>query len=151
MKSGVAYINLSFFVHATEDQEKVLAAVRNLFPPGYADKVSFSRSKLAGEYGNPIIFFRAQIREPDIAESLLLNISSNLPLIDKEDLSRHLDLHLDGGNLYLRLDKQEAYRGRFKLCRADPIRIHIRFKVSGFEEIRKACQAIGLLYEENVC
>ncbi|MEM1514587.1 MAG: RNA-binding domain-containing protein [Candidatus Bathyarchaeia archaeon] len=145
MECRIAYIDLSFFAHATEDQEKVLTAAKNLFPQSYVDKVSFSRSKLTGEYGNPIIFFKAQIREPEMVESLLLNISANLPLIDKEDISKHLDLHLDGGSLYLRLDKQEAYRGRFKLCRADPIRIHVKFKMSKIEEIKEACQAIGLI------
>ncbi|MEM1586067.1 MAG: RNA-binding domain-containing protein [Candidatus Bathyarchaeia archaeon] len=145
MKGKIAYINLSFFAHATEDQEKVLTAAKNLFPPTYVDRVSFNRSKLTGEYGNPIILFRTQIKEPEIAESLLHNISLNLPLIEKEDLSRHLDLYLDGGNFYLRFDKQEAYRGRFKLCRADPIRVHIRFKMSKIEEIREACRVIGLV------
>lgn len=145
MGGRIAYINLSFFAHATEDQKKVLVAAKNLFPGSYVEKVSFSKNKLTGEYGNPIIFFKTQIREPEIAESLLLNISANLPLIDKEDLGRHFDLHLDGGSLYLRLDKQEAYRGRIKLCRADPIRIHIRFRVSRNEEIREICRAIGLI------
>lgn len=150
MKIRIAYVNLSFFAHATEDQEKVLAAARNLFPPGYADKVPFSRIKLDGEYNNPIVFFKAQIREPEIVRSLLLNISSNLPLADKENLTRHLNLHLDGGNLYLRFDKQEAYRGRFKICMADPIRVHIRFKTSDPKEIRESCREIGLLYEEGI-
>jgi len=145
MKSNISYIDLSFFAHATEDQEKVLKAVRNLFPPKYIDRISFSKSRLKGEYGNPIIFFKVQIREPEIAESLLLNISSNLPAVDKEDLFSHLDLHLDGGSLYIRLNKQEAYRGNFRLYTADPIRIRVRFKLSNVEEIKKVCQTIGLL------
>lgn len=145
MKGRIAYIDLSFFAHATEDQEKVLTAAKKLFPGYYAERVSFSRSRLTGEYGNPIIFFKTQIREPEIAESLLLNISTNLPLVDKEDLGRHLDLHLEEGSLYIRLDKQEAYRGRFRLCRADPIRIRVRFKMSNIEDIRKTCQEIGLI------
>lgn len=136
---------MSFFAHATEDQNKVLRAVRNILPSEYVDKVSFSKSNLKGEYGNPIIFFKTQIREPKIAESLLANISSNLPAIDKEDLLRHLNLHLNGGSLYIRLDKQEAFKGKLRLCRADPIRIHIKFKASKFEEIRELCQVIGLL------
>ncbi|MBS7640196.1 MAG: RNA-binding domain-containing protein [Candidatus Bathyarchaeia archaeon] len=145
MEGRIAYIDLSFFAHATEDQEKVLTAAKKLFPGEHAERVSFSRSRLTGEYGNPIIFFKTQIREPEIAESLLLNISTNLPLVDKEDLGRHLDLHLEGGNLYIRLDKQEAYMGRFRLCRADPIRIRVRFKMSNIEDIRKTCQEIGLI------
>ncbi len=145
MKSKISYLNLSFIAHATEDQSKVLTAARNIFPSKYADKISFSKNKLKGEYGNPIIFFKTQIREPEIAQSLLLNISSNLPLIDKEELLNSLRLHLSKGSLYIRLDKQEAFKGRFKLCRADPIRIRIRFKTSKIEEIKKECQAAGLL------
>ena len=145
MKSKISYINLGFFAHATEDQNKVLKAVKNILPPRYADKVSFSKKSLKGDYGNPIIFFKTQIKDPEIAESFLSNISSNLPAIDKEELLRHLDLHLSKGSLYIRLDKQEAFRGKFRLCRADPIRIQIRFKTSKIEEIRKICETFGLL------
>lgn len=145
MKSKISYVNLGFFAHATEDPNRVLTAVKNILPSKYADKVSFSRKSLKGDYGNPIILFKTQIKDPEIAESLLLNISSNLPIIDKEDLLRHLNLHLNKGSLYIRLDKQEAFRGKFKLCRADPIRIQIRFKTSKVEEIRKICKMFGLL------
>ena len=145
MKSKISYINLGFFAHATEDQNKVLKAVKNILPPRYADKVSFSKKSLKGDYGNPIIFFKTQIKDPEIAESFLSNISSSLPAIDKEELLRHLDLHLNKGSLYIRLDKQEAFRGKFRLCRADPIRIQIRFKTSKIEEIRKICKTFGLL------
>lgn len=144
-KGKIAYINLSFFAHATEDQGRVLLAAKNIFPSKYVEKISFSRSILKGEYGNPIVVFRIRIRDSEIAEALLSNISSNLPMIDKEDLLRHLDLHLNNGNLYIRLDKQEAFMGRFKLCRADPIRVHIRFKTSRAEEIREICGAMGLV------
>lgn len=144
-KHRIAYINLSFFAHATEDQEKVLSAAKNIFPTEYAEKISFSRSILKGEYGNPIIFFKTEIRDSEIAEALLHNISINLPMVDKEDLLQHLNLHLSGGNLYIRLDKQEAFKGKFRLCRADPIRLQIRFKTSRAEEIREICQSMGLL------
>lgn len=145
VKSKISYVNLSFFAHATEDQDKVLTAAKNILPPKYSDKISFSKSKLKGEYGNPIFFFKTQIRDPEITESLLLNIFFNLPIIDKEDLLRHLNLHLSKGSLYIRLDKQEAFRGKFKICKADPIRIHIRFKTSKVEEIREICKSAGLM------
>jgi len=145
MKRKISYVDLSFFAHATEDQNKVLAAAKNIFPPKYAESISFSKNNLKGEYGNPIIFFKTKIREPEIIESLLHNISSNLPLIDKEELERNLSLHVDRGSLYIRLNKQEAFKGKLKLSQADPIRIRIRFKVSGIEKIRETCREIGLL------
>ncbi|MBS7606724.1 MAG: RNA-binding domain-containing protein [Candidatus Bathyarchaeia archaeon] len=145
IRHKIAYINLSFFAHATEDQEKVLLAAKNIFPAEYAEKIAFSKSTLKGEYGNPIIFFKTEIRDSEIAESLLHNISINLPVIDKEDLLQHLNLHLSGGNLYIRLNKQEAFKGKIRLCRADPIRLQIRFKTSRAEEIREICRLMGLL------
>ncbi len=145
MKSKISYINLRFFAHATEDQNKVLTAVRNILPSKYVDKISFSKKSLKGDYGNPIIFFKTQIRDSEIAESFLHNISSNLPMVDKEDLLRHLDLHLSKGSLYIRLDKQEAFKGKFRFCRADPIRIQIRFKTSKIEDIQEICRKFGLL------
>ncbi len=145
MKRKISYVDLSFFAHATEDQNKVLTAAKNIFPPKYAESISFSKNNLKGEYGNPIIFFKTKIREPEIIESLLHNISSNLPLIDKEELERNLSLHVDRGSLYIRLNKQEAFKGKLKLSQADPIRIRIRFKVSGIEKIRETCREIGLL------
>jgi RNA binding exosome subunit len=145
MKKKISYVDLSFFAHATEDSEKVLIAAKNILPSKYVEKVSFSKSSLKGEYGNPIILFRAQIREPEVAESLLHNISLNLPLIDKEELSQYLNLYVDRGSLYIRLNKQEAFKGRFKFSQADPIRIHVRFRASKIEEIREICRTIGLL------
>jgi len=141
----ISYIDLRFFAHATEDQNKVLSAAKNIFPPKYVERISFNRSTLKGEYGNPIVVFRAQIRDSEVAEALLYNISSNLPIIDKEDLLQHLNLHLSDGSLYIRLDKQEAFLGRFKFCRADPIHIHVRFKTSRIEEIREICRTMGLI------
>ncbi|MBS7653590.1 MAG: RNA-binding domain-containing protein [Candidatus Bathyarchaeia archaeon] len=145
MKKKISYVDLSFFAHATEDSDKVLTAAKNILPSNYVENVSFSKSNLKGEYGNPIILYRAQIREPEAADSLLHNISLNLPLIDKEELNRYLNLYVDEGSLYIRLSKQEAFKGRLKFSQADPIRIRIRFRSSKIEEIREICRTIGLL------
>lgn len=145
MKKKISHVDLSFFAHATEDSDKVLTAAKNILPSNYVENVSFSKSNLKGEYGNPIILFRSQIREPEVAESLLHNISLNLPLIDKEELNQYLNLYVDGGSLYIRLSKQEAFKGKFKFSQSDPIRIRIRFRASKIEEIREICRTIGLL------
>jgi len=143
--SHIAYIDLSFFAHATEDQNKVLEAARNILTPDLIDRVSFSRSNLKGEYGNPITYFKTRIKETRISESLLQNISLNLTSLDKEILRRDLNLHLRKGSLYIRLDKQDASKGKFSLCRTDPIHIRVRFKTRKMEEIREICRKIGIL------
>lgn len=145
VRTYIAYMDLRFFAHATEDQNKVLEAARNIIPPNYIDQVTFSRSNLKGECGNPITFFKTKIRKIEISEALLENISSNLTLLDKETLLQEFNLRLKGGSLYLRLDKQAAFMGKFKLCRADPIHICIRFETSKIEEIKEICRKMGVL------
>ena len=100
---------------------------------------------MKGNYGNPIILFKTRIEEETIAESVLKYISSQLSALDKEKLMQELSLHLEEGNLYIRLDKQAALRGDLRLCREDPIHLRVRFRKRKNEEIIKICRDIGLL------
>jgi len=141
----IAYIDISFFAHATEDIDKVLEAARAVIPPSFTGEVSFKRNKLKGEYGNPITYFKTKIRGDENLEALMRHISLNLTTLDKELLSREFHLHVDKGNLYLRLDKQSALKGDLRLCRADPIHIRIRFKTRKVQEMMDLCREIGLI------
>jgi len=144
-KYDVMYVELSFLAHATEDRDRVLTAVRNLFPPEHAEKAKASQRTLQGEHGNPITVFEARIEEPEVAEGLLRNIGSNLPQAEKEDLLKGLELRLTKGNLYLRLDKQAAFKEKPELCLADPIRLRIKFRTSKVDEITNTVRRLGLV------
>ena len=144
-RNEILYLELSFLVHATEDREKVLTAVRNLLPVEHVKEVDISQKNLKGEYGNPIAIFETIIREPEIAEGFLRNIGSNLSPIDKEALLEDLELRLTKGNLYLRLNKQAAFKGKLELCLADPIRLRIKFRTSKIEEIINIIRRLGLV------
>lgn len=144
-KLHVAYINLSFFAHATEDEAKVIEAASNLLPKSNIENINFSRSKLKGHYGNPILFFVTKIIEKEIIETVINIFSSNLSALDKETLLREINLHLEKGSLYLRFDKQAAYLKTLKLGSVDPIRVRIRFKKNRPEDIVQICKEIGVL------
>jgi RNA binding exosome subunit len=73
------------------------------------------------------------------------NISNNLNLFDKEELSRKIHLFVEKGNLYIRLDKQAALQGKIKLVKSDPIRIRIRFRKKRINDVIEACQKIGMI------
>ncbi|MFQ6095452.1 MAG: RNA-binding domain-containing protein [Candidatus Bathyarchaeia archaeon] len=149
-RSPIAYIDMSFFVHATEDPEKVIKAAQNVVSAVSAEKISFKKSKLKGEYGNPIIYFRTRIREETVVNSILKQISSKLPSPDKERLLRELSLRLEKGSLYIRFDKQAAFKGNLRFCVEDPIHMRIKFRRSKTNEVIKACREIGLLPESHI-
>jgi len=141
----IAYIDIRFFAHATEDVDKVVEAVQHVLPSDHMEGVAFKKSNLRGHYGNPITFFEAKIKNKEIIRALVENLSSNLSELDKETLSGEIHLHVEKGSLYIRLDKQAALQGKLKLCTSDPIRLRIRFRKRKIEDIVKTCQELEML------
>ena len=141
----IAYIDIRFFAHATEDVDKVVEAVQHTLPSDRMEDIAFNKSNLRGHYGNPITLFEAKIKNKETIRALVDNLSSHLSELDKETLSREIHLHVERGSLYVRLDKQAALQGKLKLCTSDPIRIRIRFRKKKIEDIVKTCQELGML------
>ena len=141
----IAYIDIRVFAHATEDTEKVLSAVHNLFPTELVDKVAFKKTSLTGHYRNPLVLFETRVKEKDAVKAVFEKLATGLGSLDKELLNKEIKQRLDKGNLYIRLDKQSAYLNELKLCSTDPIRFRIHFKKSNPEEIVKVCKKFGML------
>ena len=144
-KMPIAYVDVSFFAHATEDEAKAIEATRNLLPTSQLENIVFNRSNLRGHHGNPITLFETKIKEKDIVKAVAENLSSNLGALDKETLLREMNLHVEKGSLYLRFDKQAAFQGTFKLGVADPIRVRLRFNKNQIEDVVQICKEIGML------
>jgi len=141
----VNYVDIRFFVHATEDPNKVVEAVRGLLPTNHIDEIVFKRSNLKGHYGNPITLFETRVKKREIVKAVVETLSSGLGELDKEALLTEIGSHTEKGSLYIRLDKQAAFQGEFKLCLADPIRMRIRFRKKKLEDIIKAGRELGML------
>jgi len=138
-------MDIRFFAHATEDENKVVEAVQHILPANHLDEIIFKRSNLRGHHGNPITLFEIRINKKELMEATLANIASGLGELDKETLLQEINLHTEKGNLYVRLDKQAAFQGNVKLCTADPIRLRVRFKKTKIEDIIEACRQIGMV------
>jgi RNA binding exosome subunit len=141
----IAYVDIRFFAHATENVDKVVEAVQHVLPSDHTEDIVFKKSNLRGHYGNPIILFEAKIKDKETIRALVENLSSHLSEFGKETLRREISLHVEKGSFYIRLDKQIALQGKLKLCTSDPIRIRIRFRKKKIEDIVKICQELGML------
>ena len=133
------------FAHATEDSDKVLAAIRNLLPSELGESVVFQKTRLTGHHGNPIILFETKLADKQVLPAVLKKFGASLTSFDKEQLNDNMKLHLEKRNLYLRFDKQFAFQGEVRFSQNDPIRFKIHFKNKSYEDIVDLCRDAGLL------
>ncbi|TFH18733.1 hypothetical protein E4H04_02445 [Candidatus Bathyarchaeota archaeon] len=125
----VRQVELSVFIHATEDRAKVLKAVRNLFP-NESEFPSYTETSLEGYFGDSItsLHFLVKNRRPcnELFDHLIENLSSLDYIALKDELSQRID---ETKNLYLRFDKQKASQSKFALDRHDAIRVKVSLTV----------------------
>lgn len=118
---------ISAIVHATEDLQRVLQALSRLFPDASLPSKAETR-KFNGHFGNEIRIVNLSIRSAT-ARSFLKYLWSSMVSFDRASVLDALDKHVDpSGVLHLRLDKEEAFRGVFRIRDQDPIKIQVSFK-----------------------
>lgn len=130
---AVQSIEISAIAHATDDLEKVQAALTTILPESLKGRQLFTRRYLEGHYRNPITTLEARLTKPADVEVFTSNFFRQLSKSEKLRIERDLALHSDPeGNLYVRIDKQRAFRGIIELGEEDPIRIRLKFnRLSG--------------------
>jgi RNA binding exosome subunit len=126
-------VQISTIAHATDDLDKVQVALRSLLPDSLKGREVFTRRYVQGHYGNPIVTFDARLTKPQEVEQFRHHFARQLAKREKLLIQRNLDMHCDDqGNLFIRLDKQQAFRGALELSEEDPIRVKLKFsRLSG--------------------
>jgi RNA binding exosome subunit len=144
-KSPIGYISIRVFAHATEDQERVIQALRNTLPEDLAESAFFKKTNLTGHHGNPITLIETEVAERPKLISALKKIGEKLTSLDKQTLNTEMELHLERGNLYLRFDKQQAFLGEFRFSSNDPIHFKVHFRNKTPNEIVAICKETRML------
>ncbi|MEN2999892.1 MAG: RNA-binding domain-containing protein [Acidilobaceae archaeon] len=140
----ISSVEARVYVHATERREKVLKALLEVFPPELREKASIDAEELEGHHGNTIEVLTATLKEGEAAFRYLL---SRLDELDRARLKATLGARVDkGGDLFLRLSKQEAFLGRLALEDSDDV-VRVRFSFSGKRE--EALRAYGVALEST--
>jgi len=115
----------SVFIHATEDEDKVLRGFGEVFPAG----MGFKRTVLTGHYGNPIVKIEGRCKGRK-AQEVFDRLVGRMERDDLREVTESLERKIDGScHLYLRFCKQEALDGRLRLAGGDDV-IHVKVKVA---------------------
>jgi hypothetical protein len=113
-----------------------MTAVKNIIPSHLEDDITFTKDVLQGHHDNSIILFKAIVRKEPLMKDLIGYFFSKLEADDKKTLLSDVESRVDEkGNLYLRLDKQEAFQGNIRLGQTDPIHIRIRLHKKARENL----------------
>lgn len=125
MKSRIQSIEVSLFIHATEDEDRIISFVESKLMLD----VKPMREELEGHFGNRIVHVSYHVTG-DKADKLLNRIVEMMPKETLASLVRHIGMSIDEHKaLYLRFDKQEFMKGRIRIGASDPIRVKIKPRI----------------------
>jgi RNA binding exosome subunit len=96
-------ISYRLMVYGTEDEEKVLEALRNVIPGRQHPKGRIAE----GYHGNPITVLRGRLDR----RRALREFTEEFREVFRGRMDELEDRFDENGNLFLRLDKQEALEG----------------------------------------
>ena len=127
------HVRLTTFVHATEDEDKVLEAVGTLIPEEIDDEdVHFEVEETTGFFGNPIKVVNVEIKRSKAVRAFLKHFRELLDEDARRYILENLDEKVDDeGTLYVRFNKQKAYLGEVEVDEGGDT-IQVRIKVKAF-------------------
>lgn len=117
--------NISYrtFVYGTENEEKVKRAVKTLFPNS-----SPLKEETEGYYKNPVLILHDKIEKNREIKDFIQQLKKMPSSYILNDLDRKMD---DKGNLFLRFDKQKAYKGYLQVVEHGDS-IHVKIKIAAY-------------------
>ncbi|MCD6428150.1 MAG: hypothetical protein J7L12_00865 [Desulfurococcales archaeon] len=143
-KIRVQHLILKVFSHATEDPNKVRKAVMNILPEELRDKVVFDEVVTKGHYGNEIRVLTLKLKRKEALETLK-HILCNMSEVERNILLATLETRVDPpSHLYLRLSKQDAYRGSIRLLDSGDV-IRLAVTIEGATTIDEMCDFLSNL------
>lgn len=120
-------------IHATEDKEKILDSIEELFE---ITKQEFVEEKLAGHFGNPILLLKARLSKKR-AEYFVKKLISRISKLQLNEFLQEIDTHFEDSSLFLRVGKQEMIRKLVSLQQNDAVKIKISIPIYKKKEIIK--------------
>ncbi|ELZ36563.1 hypothetical protein C471_14630 [Halorubrum saccharovorum DSM 1137] len=138
------YVDLRAFAYATEDEKRVADALRTFLP----EDAELDRVENVGHHGDRIVVLSARIENADGMRHVLDRLSG-LDEVDRviDELDQRVD---DNCALFLRVDKQAAFRGEVRLGPG----ITVRAKVEAYPAKKEAAvenarETLGRLADED--
>lgn len=122
MKAPIQSVEISFFAHATEDQQKILKAVERAI----GRQAEPELERLEGHFGNEITKVRIHLVGEGASTafgSLVSKMGAGLAREVAANVGEYTDEH---SALFLRFEKQALVGGALQLGSSDPVRVKVK-------------------------
>lgn len=140
---------LEVFCHATEEEGRVLQALRNALPANLGEKKP-DVERLRGLYGNQITKFSIRLGRRRESRDFVEHLKNNLSEEDRRRLVLEAPERIDGNGFFFRLDKGEAYNGRLKIVTDGDYTIGVRLTIEMFGKKNKVLDEIGNMFSNRL-
>jgi len=135
-------VEINVFVHATEEENKVLNVLKLLL----SDDAKVQKKHATGHFRNPIDVLTVEITKSTEIATFLDRIKQNLPKDHIHKLLNDLDRYVnDDGVLFIRINKQEAAKNSLKLGKKDSILVKVKIATYPARKEKALEVARGLL------
>jgi hypothetical protein len=134
------YVDLRTFSYETEDERRVEAALRTFLP----EEFEVERTESRGHHGDRIVVYSARVERADDVRHVLARVAA-APAYDR--IFDELDDRItDNCELFLRFDKQAAFRGEIRLGEGLTFRAKVEAypakREAALENAREALEAV---------
>ncbi|NJE06512.1 RNA-binding protein [Thermococcus sp. M36] len=133
------HIRITTFIHATEDEDKVLEAIATFIPEEIDEEdIIFDIDETTGFFGNPIKVVNVEIKRSKAVRLFIDYFKELLSEGDRRYLLDHIDEKVDEeGTFYVRFNKQKAYLGESEIDEGSDV-VQVRIKVKAFPMRKEA-------------
>jgi len=139
-------VEMSFYVHATEDKQKLFDKIKLIFN---LPSETFKENVFEGHHGNPIIKYTAYLKGSQ-AKHVLEVIFKSLDPVDKNILLENIEKRIDEHkNLYLRIDKSSLFKNFFKLDGSNVIHFKLLPKNKNVRNIKNFYKNFIMVLERD--
>jgi RNA binding exosome subunit len=130
LRSHIQSVEVSYFVHSTEDEARLEEAVgQRLGLDSHPVE-----ERLEGHFGNSILHASHHLTGNQ-AEMAVKELTKALSASAREELLGALaDFVDEHGTLYVRIDKQSFFRSKLDISLADPVRVKVKPRLFTLKE-----------------
>ena len=145
-KKAIHSITVNVFVRSTDDESKVLAALRLIVP----ENVLIERQPVTGHFGNSIVILKARTEQAQTIRLIIRAIRNKLSKREFIRLQEQILQHLsERCTLVVKFNKQAAARGVLELGEDDSI--VVRAKIAAYPARPNIAAEIARDVLNNAC